>query len=194
MITKLPFLPDAHHYAIAHVATRAAQLDHMIEAAIQALLFDKPETAKYLLYNLGDSRQIGLLKSLLLDRLELDLTQATALIAAITKARKERHEVIHWLWGKADDPEMARNVTLRPFREEQIKTRSAQDIQDIAEAMLKASTELGVLATRVREEILASLRQRFGPQFLQPHSAAPSGADHQDTPAPPDPQLPPFPK
>jgi hypothetical protein len=34
MPKKLPFLPDEHHYAIAHVATRAAQLDHVIEFCV----------------------------------------------------------------------------------------------------------------------------------------------------------------
>jgi hypothetical protein len=36
MPKKLPFLPDEHHYAIAHVATRAAQLDHVIEVCVDA--------------------------------------------------------------------------------------------------------------------------------------------------------------
>jgi hypothetical protein len=36
--SKLPFLPDGDHYAIAAVATRSAQLDHVIPVHDLALL------------------------------------------------------------------------------------------------------------------------------------------------------------
>jgi len=48
MPDKLPLLPDEHHYAIAHVAARAAQLDHAIELAVVAQMANLRDAAKYL--------------------------------------------------------------------------------------------------------------------------------------------------
>jgi hypothetical protein len=42
-IPKLPFLPDAYHYAIAAVAARSAQLDHIIPLAMVGLLGSVPQ-------------------------------------------------------------------------------------------------------------------------------------------------------
>jgi len=77
---KLPFLPDEHHYAIAHVATRAAQLDHAIEFCVDAQMGSHREAAEYLIKSLDTPRLIGLLRVLLQDNFPTRVSEIEALI------------------------------------------------------------------------------------------------------------------
>ena len=49
MPNKLPFLSDDHHYAIAHVATRSAQLEHTIEYSVDAQMLLNKGAAKLII-------------------------------------------------------------------------------------------------------------------------------------------------
>lgn len=49
MTNKLPFIPEEFHYAIANVAARASQLDHMIEHSIEVMFGDMHNTAEFIL-------------------------------------------------------------------------------------------------------------------------------------------------
>jgi hypothetical protein len=138
MADKLPFLSDEFHFAIASVAARSAQMEHHIELAIAQLLQGKDNTARFVLKNLGQDRIVKFYQALLLDEFPEDKEAIDALISLVEDLRRERNEILHWLWGKTDDASTAVNATLRPFRDEKRKYRTAADIGLIADGMLSA--------------------------------------------------------
>jgi hypothetical protein len=143
MVDKLPFLPDEHHYAIAAVATRSAQLDHSIEVTLYLALLKSPRTAEFLLKNLSQDRIVDLLSAVLTDAVPKSATAIDALIAEIKNVRKERNEILHWLWGKSEgDLQTAVHTTFRPFREERTTSKTAADIQSVADRALEAVKQL----------------------------------------------------
>jgi hypothetical protein len=142
MPDKLPFLPDDHHYAIAHVATRAAQLDHAIEYSINIQLFPRREAAKFLVRNIDTNCLVSLLHTILLENFVEKADLINAMMKDVVNARKERNEILHWLWGKGDDDTEARHGSMRPHREEMSKTKTARQIYDVAALMLDASIAL----------------------------------------------------
>jgi hypothetical protein len=142
MPKKLPFLPDEHHYAIAHVATRAAQLDHQIESCVDAQMRPHRKAAEHLIKRLDTSRLIELLDALLQDNFPTRLSEIEALIQDIKAARAERNEVLHWIWGKDDDTATAKLGSLRIYREEQIKTKTAEELYALADRLLAAVSAL----------------------------------------------------
>lgn len=139
MIDKLPFLSDEHHYAIAAVATRAAQLDAHIEMSIWSILtFAKLSgTSKYVLKNMNGDRYVGLLRELLLDELPNLSEQINSGFDQISALRTERNEILHWLYGKADDPAIAKSSSVRPHRPIKEKFRTALEMQKVAEDFLE---------------------------------------------------------
>jgi hypothetical protein len=139
---KLPFLPDEHHYAIAHMATRAAQLDHAIEFCVDAQMGSHREAAEYLIKSLDTPRLIDLLRVLLQDNFPTRVSEIEALIQEVKAARAERNEVLHWIWGKDPDPAKAKLGSLRIHREQQIKTKTAQELYALADRLLAAVTAL----------------------------------------------------
>lgn len=138
MADKLPFLSDEFHFAIASVAARSAQMEHHIELAIAQLLQGKDNTARFILKNLGQDRIVKFYQALLLDEFPEDKEAIDALISLVEDLRRERNEILHWLWGKTDDETTAVNATLRPFRDEKRKYRTAADIGLIAGGMLSS--------------------------------------------------------
>jgi hypothetical protein len=102
---KLPFLPDEHHYAIAHVATRAAQLDHAIELCVSAQMGSHRKAAEHLIKNLDTHRLVDLLRVLLQDNFPTRVSEIETLIQEIKAARAERNEVLHWLWVRTQIPQ-----------------------------------------------------------------------------------------
>ena len=189
---KLPFLPDAHHYAIAAVAARSAQLDHSIEIAAYSLLGIRRNTAKFLLKNLAGDRIIQLFQALLLDEFPNETDSINSLIARINKVRSDRNEIIHWLWGNLEgNQDAARLVTVRPFRETKETSKTASEIHAIADELLATSAAIFAWSDKASAAQLETLRQRL----LRPSPPLglvwPSIFDHQDTPEPPG--LPPKP-
>jgi hypothetical protein len=51
-------LNPANHYAIAHVATRAAQLDHVIEFCVDTQMGSHRKAAEYLIKRLDPNRLV----------------------------------------------------------------------------------------------------------------------------------------
>jgi hypothetical protein len=192
MVDKLPFLSDDHHYAIAAVAARAAQLDAMIEASISILLNSVPKTSKFILKNMNGDKYVGLLEQMILD-LSSERGAITAKAFERIKAvRGERNEVLHWLWGKSDDPTIGKYVSQRPHRERQERTKTAKEIQAIADEMLRLTLvisgllslagvlrasphtpeRLGHLDSSVWQEILDRFER--GESFQLPQSSSPA--------------------
>lgn len=142
MATKLSFLTDEHHFALANVAIRAAQLDAHIEETVAMFLVDKPATAKFILHNTGADRLIGLLQAMLVDHFPADKTEADNLITAIKSARGSRNDLLHQLWGPAEEADKATVASIRPYREDKIRFVTASDIQAVATKLLECTTSL----------------------------------------------------
>jgi hypothetical protein len=183
MPDKLPFLPDDHHYAIAHVATRAAQLDHAIEYSIDTQLFPRRETGKFLVRNIDTNRLVNLLQAILLENFPEKSGLINAMMKDIVNARKERNEILHWLWGNGDDDTEARHGSMRPHREEMSKTKTARQIYDVAALMLDASIALMRLNNdwlkkhNIDTGLIESLPDKPEAPTLQQHSALPPEQD-----------------
>jgi hypothetical protein len=112
--------------------------------SLPAPLARSPLTAEYLLKNLSADRLVQLLKCLLLDRFPDFEKDINDLLATITAKRQERNEVLHWLWGKADAPDTAVMTTIRPFRDERVKHKTARELRELAQEMLNAVVALTV--------------------------------------------------
>lgn len=135
MTTKLPHISDEHHFAIANVAARSAQMDVQIERTIAVALAKQPKTAEFLLKNLGADRVVGALKALLLDAQPEQEEPINRLIEKINDLRTERNETLHWTWIRGYEAGTAIAATNRPFREFRHAARSAEQVQNIADEM-----------------------------------------------------------
>lgn len=153
MPTKLPHITDDHHFAIANVAGRAAQMDVQIEKTIAAGLMQQPKTAEFVLKNLGADRIVSLLKAMLLDAFPEEAGQIDALIKTISELKADRNEILHWTWIPGQKPETSISATARPFREFRYNEISADQIQVIADDML--------VVTRALLEWQDTLRKRL---------------------------------
>ena len=142
MPTKLPHITDDHHFAIANVAGRAAQMDVQIEKTIVAGLRQQPKTAEYLLKNLGADRIVGLLETMLLDTFPEENDQIDALIKTIRELKVDRNGILHWTWIPGMKPETSISATARPFREFRYNELRADQIQAIADDMLAVTRAL----------------------------------------------------
>ena len=67
MPTRLPHISDDHHFAIANVAGRAAQMDVHIRKIPAGWMSSNRRRRNILLKNLGADRVVGLLKMMKLD-------------------------------------------------------------------------------------------------------------------------------
>lgn len=141
MPEKLPYLSDEHHYAIAAVATRAAQMEHLLEHTINLGLFGQSKLAEFLLKNMSQDRIVGLLEAVLSDQLQ-DSTGVAKLVGRIRKARDDRNEILHSIYGIADDPNLTSVATLRPYRTIKSQERSAGEFYAVAEELLAICLEL----------------------------------------------------
>lgn len=139
VMSKLEFLSDAHHFAIANVAVRAAQLDHHLEYCIMVAFAPHGRTAEFALKNLGADRVVGLLRVSLCDRSPLAQDDIEQMCQKISGLRSERNSLLHWIWSSTEDNAVAKLSSLRPFREHRHKKKTAADIHKIAEDMLKMS-------------------------------------------------------
>jgi hypothetical protein len=142
MIDKLPYLSDDHHYALAAVATRSSQLEHMIELGVSGAMIGRSKLAEYILKNLGADRIVGALEAALLDRLPQNKTEVEDLMRRIRAVRAERNDMLHWIYGIADDPTVAKLATIRPFREKREKHLTADQFMAVADEMLAVVGEI----------------------------------------------------
>lgn len=188
MTYKLPFLSDEHHFAIANVAARAAQLDHHIEFAIQVLMDEQANAAKHLLKNMNSDRLVGYLEGLLLDRFPDQSSMIEDRFKKIVEARRGRNELLHWLWGTTEEPGTMKIARIRPYHEDREASRTTSDIMALAAEMLNATLALNTWTTRHQEERRNALLGRLGGLAPLPHWASPETPDRTDTPEQPAPQ------
>jgi hypothetical protein len=159
MPTKLSFLTDDHHFAIANVAVRSGQMETHLEYFVGALLRWHQNTAEFLLKNLGNDRIVELLRALLRDEPLIDKDEAERIVSEIKRLRKERNEVLHWIWGKSLDEDVAVHLSYRPFRDQQLKTKTASEVQKIADDMLEVGKVLIRWQEQIHADFLSSLRE-----------------------------------
>ena len=88
-----------------------------------------------MLKNLGADRVVGLMEVVLLDRNPEAKNEIGTVMAKINKLRSERNEILHWIWGKTDNPAIALHASMRPFREAVKKTKAAVEIQALADQL-----------------------------------------------------------
>lgn len=148
MTARLPFLPEAHHFALAAVAARSAQLDHAIEYAIVGLMGSRISAGRYLLRRLRGDHQVGLLDALLRDAFPDAGAKIDALIGQIRTARDRRNEMMHWVWGASDAADTATISDLRPHRDERTRAVTALEMTAVASQMLDAVHALRAWADR----------------------------------------------
>lgn len=190
MVNKLPFLPDEHHYAIAAVATRAAQLDSHIELSIMKICTHAGlvESCKFILNNMNGDRYVGLLRALLRERLPKQRAEIDAGFTEITQLRTERNEILHWLYGKAEGPNKSLATYIRPFRERKEKSQTAGEIQAVANGFLayvKTIADWTDMALETLKSQPQSSPYILGLLSPQERSASPSESDHSSKPEPP---------
>jgi hypothetical protein len=158
-IPKLPFLPEAYHYAIAAVAARSAQLDHLIPIMVFGLLSPgKPHTVRFLVNQFPKDRLVGLLQAALHDQFPGEAERIDGVISEIGRLRKERNRILHWLWDKSDTPDIATLTRMPIFGESQVEEKTAAEVQAVADGLLAAMNELTGWANRQTEQILASVK------------------------------------
>lgn len=135
MTTKLPQLTEEHHFAIANVALRAAQMEFQIERTIEVALQEQPKTAEFLLKNLGTDRVVNLLNAILLDAKPNEEAVIDKLIATIRDLRGERNQTLHSFWIKGFRDDTAIAASNRPFRKFRASEKTAEQVQKIADEM-----------------------------------------------------------
>ena len=170
MPKKLPFLSDDHHYAIAHVATRAAQLEHAIEYSVDAQLLLNKGGAECIIKRSSQNFLVDFLGALLRDNFPSRIAEIETLMADIKAAKDERNEVMHWLWGKGEDEATATIGSQRIHRPEAVKTKTASEVYAIANRLLDATHTL----IRLNDDVLRSAWPDEPWRFV-PHSPPPIG-------------------
>jgi hypothetical protein len=173
----LTFLPDEFVYAIAHVAIRSAQLEHMIEFTVSVLTHDQRATSKLLMKTRGTEKIVGLLRAQLLDRFPDQQGEIEALHNKISTARSNRNDIMHLVCGRPDEDGLIPFASLRPHRENKSFYRTATQIEDIAERLFSLVTDLQKWVEQVHEARTAALRDRSELQALRMHLASTSDRD-----------------
>jgi hypothetical protein len=189
MVGRVPFLTDDHHFALAMVASRAAQLDHHIEHAIASLMIRQPRASKALLKSLGADRLIDVLEALFKDAIPEEEDRASKLISRIKSLRSARNDLLHQIWGEAEDG-IPFHTSIRPFREQTRASKTAEGIEGIAKAMLECTTEVVKWQAAALAFERAALLEIHELRSLRAHSPQPSAPgllgiqSQHDTPQP----------
>jgi hypothetical protein len=141
MATKLPFLSDDHHFAIANVAANSATLDHVIDRLVY-LTIEPHDVAAYLVKNVPADRLVEIIRLAFVAELQEHSGLIDALFKQIKKCRTERNHVLHWLHESTDKPDVIRFTDKRGGRQQDPRDYTATGIQKIADAMAAAYGEL----------------------------------------------------
>ena len=144
MTTKLPFLSDDHHFAIANVAVHSATLDQTIDRLVYLTILPH-SVAEFLVKNTPPDRLVEILRLTFVAELAQHSALIDALFGQIKKSRSDRNHVLHWLHESTEKPDVvrfARFADKRGGRKASPKDYTASDIQKIADTMAESSGEL----------------------------------------------------
>jgi hypothetical protein len=145
MRSKLPHVSDEHLKAIAHVSIRSAQLDQLIEICAASLLLPSLALAELILKDARTDKLIQIIQSSLYDRHPSFKAEADKLIREITQARRDRNDVIHFVWGKADKNGTIKTGSVRAFKPDKERSFTAAQVGEVADKLLCAINDLTVI-------------------------------------------------
>jgi hypothetical protein len=134
MATKLPYLSDDHHFAIANVAAQSAELDIVLDSTVY-LTIVPTEVSLYLVKNLGPDRLVEVLRLALVAELPKYELKINASFEWVKTMRSTRNQVLHWLHEGTDSEDIVRFTDKRRGRERKPKDFTAADIQKIADSI-----------------------------------------------------------
>jgi hypothetical protein len=149
-------------------------MDWHIESLISATLRTHPRTAEFLLKNLGAERVVAAARAILKDAFVLDQTKIDELFAEIEELRTERNEVLHWIWGRTEQENIAMHLSARPFRKQQHKFKTAADIQTLADRAVTAIEALIWWENEISSRLQPPSLGKPEPQSPPPSSPASS--------------------
>jgi hypothetical protein len=92
--TRLPYLSDDHHFAIANVAAQSAELDIVLDSAVYLTIVPK-EVSLYLVKNLGPDRLVEILRLAFIAELSEYAPTINTLFERVKTMRSERNHVLH---------------------------------------------------------------------------------------------------
>jgi hypothetical protein len=140
-MSKQRHLPDEHHFAIANVAVRAAQLDHVIDGLAYFMVRPEP-VSKYLVRTIGTDRLLEIIRLALISELSGYETQIAELFGRVTACRTNRNHILHWLSEGGAKDDIVRFTDMRRGRDRKPKDLTAKEIQMVADATFECADEL----------------------------------------------------
>jgi hypothetical protein len=151
-MSKLPYIHDEHLMAIGHVAIGAATLDHMIEFAIFDLMHPHHNSAEKILRGWNQDKQVGFVHTMLTDKYPSHVGDIDRFIVDLKDARKQRNDVIHYVWGHVDEKGAAKLGTYRPFRQVVEKSMTAAEIDAVADKLNDCGVKLRKLCDWLKQQ------------------------------------------
>jgi hypothetical protein len=137
----VPWLTADQHIELARLAMRVAQLEWNLLSTIADILHQSPEDAEATVEGLQNDKLIKEARKQLVAVFPEEISQIDRLFANIYTVRKQRHEMLHWIWGKAHEEGLSVYFKGTPHKNEEIKYARAEDIAlaaDEAENLIKA--------------------------------------------------------
>lgn len=128
--------------AIARVAALAAYLDIGLEFVVSSTLAHYSRSANFLVKNLAGDRMASLAEHLLVDRFAESEVEIASLFEGVRRLRTERNKIVHAVWGRSDEPESGRTVTIRPYRQPSEQLYSAPQIEAICDEIEKVNEDV----------------------------------------------------
>ena len=132
-------MSDDVHSAIASVAASAALMDRHLDTAIAHLLLGKEATARFLLKTLAHDQLPGLYQALLFDEFPESERQIADLIGLIEELRKEREDMLDWLWSETEAEATSSDVAMGSFRASRTKYQTLEAISVVAAGLTRAT-------------------------------------------------------
>ena len=183
-----------HLKAIAHVSIRSAQLDHMLEFALNALWISSPKQSALILKQIVTAKQVDFLQAALQDYFLNDISDIDSFIAAIKTARSDRNDVIHQVWGQPQEDGTARHASYRPHRKPVESHKTADQVLEIADRLLRCAAICVAIIKVLDSDQRSQLTQKFETQRRRSRFPLVQAAENPDMTASSPPQLPPVQK
>jgi hypothetical protein len=133
MATTVPWLTVDQHVELARVAMRVGQLEWNLLCAIADILHQSPEEAEAVLEGLQNDKLIKEARKQLVEVFPEEVSKIDRLFGEIYAVRKQRHEMLHWIWGNPHEEGLSIYFKGTPGKEEEIKYARAEDIAKVAD-------------------------------------------------------------
>lgn len=117
----------------------------MIELCTYGLMLTSQMTAELILKEARTEKQIQIAQAVLCDRHPGFVTDIKALFTEITQVRRDRNEVIHHVWGKADDEGAVEAASIRVFKGDKRRRFTAKQVWDVSDRLLCAVHDFDIV-------------------------------------------------